>query len=329
MSLDYVPYDRSRQPGVLALMEAVWGNVGTPGEFDWWFEDGPEGEAVITLAVDGVRVVGVAAMAWMRLRIDGVEVRVPFPQYVATHPDYRGQGIFQRLQLESERRAAGDGADIALTFPNAATAPVFLGALGWTALRGPRVWVRPIRPFSLGRALVGRAADPPCSWPAGVGELRLGGLDVRRLHERPEGISELVGARDRTVTDAPYLEWRYFESPRTYRCFGAFDDRRLRGFAAVGRTTLHGVAGIALAELIVAEGDTRAARALLAACIREAGSGFDCMFAAGPLPALRSAYARSGFIPTPRRLRLLGKRLSGGGPLPSGLSFVLGDLDFV
>ena len=48
MSLDYVPYDRSRQPGVLALMEAVWGNVGTPGEFDWWFEDGPEGEAVIT-----------------------------------------------------------------------------------------------------------------------------------------------------------------------------------------------------------------------------------------------------------------------------------------
>ena len=33
--------------------------------------------------------------------------------------------------------------------------------------------------------------------------------------------------------------------------------------------------------------------------------------------------------PTPRRLRFLGKRISGGGSLPSTLSFTLGDLDFV
>lgn len=329
MNLLYEPYERSRQPGVLALMEAVWETASTPGEFDWWFEGGPEGEAVITLAMDGERVVGVAAMAWMRLRIKGEEVRVPVPQYVATHPEFRGQGVFQRLQQESERSAAGQGADLALTFPNAATAPVFLGALGWTALRGPRVWVRPLEPVSLGRALAGRAVPAPDTWPMGVSTFEQHGLGVSRLDASPEGLSALIGQEDRSVTSTRFVEWRYFESPRDYRCFGAFDNGRLRGFAAIARSTLHGVTGISLAELIVAEGDTAAARALLAACVREAGSGFVCLFAAGPRSALRAAFVRSGFMPTPRRLRLLGKRLSGDGPLPSSLSFVLGDLDFV
>ena len=329
MSLDYGPYDRSWQPGVLTLMETVWGTASTPEEFDWWFERGPEGRAVITLATDGERVVGVAAMAWMRLRVEGEEIRVPFPQYVATHPDYRGQGIFQRLQLESERTAAREGADVALTFPNAATAPLFLGALGWTALRGPRVWIRPIQPVALGRALAGRAVPPPHAWSVGGSMSKRRGLDVQRLDAPPERLEELVMVEDRSVTGSRFVEWRYFESPREYRCFGAFDGVRLRGFAAIARSMLHGVTGISLAELIVADRDAAAVRALLAACIQEAGSEFACLFAAAPRAPLRAAFARSGFIPTPRRLRLLGKRLSGDGPLPSSLSFVLGDLDFV
>lgn len=329
MSLDFSPYDRSLQPGVLALMEAVWGTASTSREFDWWFEDGPEGRAVITVALDGDRVVGVVAMAWMRLRIEGEEIRIPFPQYVATHPSYRGQGIFQRLELQAEQSAVGEGADLALTFPNAATAPVFLRTLGWTALRGPRVWVHPIQPIALGRALMGRATAPPSAWPVGAGELEQHGLVVRRLDASPKGLDALVGREDRSMTGTRYAEWRYFESPREYRCFGVFAGARLRGFAAIARSTLHGVTGVSLADLIVADGDTAAARSLLAASIKEAGSDFACLFAAAPRAGHRAAFVRSGFIPTPRRLRLLGKRLSGAGPLPSSLPFVLGDLDFV
>ncbi len=311
-------------------MKVVWGTASTADEFDWWFEDGPEGRAVITVAVDGEVVIGVAAMAWMRLRIEREDVRVPFPQFVATHPEYRGKGIFQRLQRESERSAAQQGADLALTFPNAATAPVFLGALGWTALRGPRVWIRPIRPLLLGRVLTGRSVDAPDPWPAvPSGVYRSGEIRVRRLDTSPEGVDGLVGSEDRSVVGTSFLEWRYFRSPREYRCFGAFDDGRLRGFAAVARTTLHGVPGISIAELIVAEGDTRAARALLSCGVREAGKGFACLFVTEPSATLRSAYLRSGFVPTPRRLRLLGKRLSGVGQLPTPPPFTLGDLDFV
>lgn len=154
-------------------------------------------------------------------------------------------------------------------------------------------------------------------------------MHVKRLHASPEGVSALVGSEDRSVTDTSFVDWRFFRSPREYRCLGAFDDSRLRGFAAVARTTLHGVPGISIAELIVAEGDTPAARALLSCCVREAGKAFACLFATEPSAALRSAYVRSGFIPTPRRLRLLGKRLSGKGQLPTPPAFALGDLDFV
>ncbi len=329
MSVEYPSYDESHRPGVLTLMKDVWGAAADPDEFRWWFEESPAGEAIVTIALDGDRVVGVAAMAWLRLRIAGVESRIPFPQSVATHPSYRGQGIFQHLQRENERRASADGAELALTFPNAATAPIFLGSLGWTALRGPRIWVRPIKPVAFVQALVRHDVKTASSWPEGDGGARLGGIEVSRLRACPEDVAHLVPPGDRPVADEAYLRWRYFESPRRYRCFGAFEEGRLRGFAAIGPATLQRVSGMALTELLVAEGDVAAARALLSACSRETGRNFACMFAAEPGPGLRSAFVRSGFVPTPRRLRFLGKRISGVGSLPSTLSFTLGDLDFV
>lgn len=115
-----------------------------------------------------------------------------------------------------------------------------------------------------------------------------------------------------------------------YRAVGKVARRlRLRGFAAIGPTALQGIPGMALTELLVNEGDVAATRVLLAACSRVTGRQFASVFAAEPVPSLRSAFARSGFLPNPRRLRLLGKRFSGTGALPSSLTFTLGDLDFV
>lgn len=329
MTLEYAPYDRSHTLGVLALMKDVWGTAADPDAFRWWFEESPVGEAIVTVALDGEQVVGVAAMAWLRLRLEGEESRVPFPQSVATHPSYRGRGVFQRLQRENELRASAEGADISLTFPNAATAPIFLGSLGWTALRGPRVWIRPINPVAFGRALIGRDVKTTSPWADGVGGVRRGGIEVSQLLVCPEDVVRLIPPGDRAVADEAYLRWRYFESPREYRCFGAFEGGRLRGFAAIGPVTLQRVPGMALTELMVTDSDVPAARSLLSACSRETGRHLACVFAAEPEPGLRSTFVRSGFLPAPRRLRLLGKRISGVGSLPSSMSFTLGDLDFV
>ena len=42
----------------------------------WWFDRNPAGEGIVSLAVDGGEVVGVAAMSFFRTRLNGVETRL-------------------------------------------------------------------------------------------------------------------------------------------------------------------------------------------------------------------------------------------------------------
>ena len=64
------------------------------------------------------------------------------PLRVATDPAYRGRGIFGELEAQNEERVRELGVRLLLTVPNAASAPVFLERLGWTALPSVRVWAR-------------------------------------------------------------------------------------------------------------------------------------------------------------------------------------------
>ena len=57
--------------------------------------------------------------------------------------------------------------------------------------------------------------------------------------------------------EAEYLDWRYLESPRDYRCFGAYRGDELAGVAVVGHTYKHGVSAGFLADLVAAPDDTK------------------------------------------------------------------------
>ena len=57
--------------------------------------------------------------------------------------------------------------------------------------------------------------------------------------------------------DAEYFNWRYLDSPRDYRCFGAYRGGELAGVAVVGHTFKHGVSAGFLADLVAAPSDGR------------------------------------------------------------------------
>jgi hypothetical protein len=101
------------------------------------------------------------------------------------------------MQRESERRAEEAGATLLLTVPNAASAPIFLERLGWSAYPPLRMRVAPLprRP----RAPVVEALRP--------------------LAPREGGV----------VRSAEYLRWR-FGGPRAYTL-----RQDERGYVAVGR----------------------------------------------------------------------------------------------
>jgi GNAT superfamily N-acetyltransferase len=319
----YEPADREQ---LFALMHAVGRSHIDDAEFDWWFERNPSQPRLISLAHANGRVVGIAAMSFFRLLIDGREEMAAVPVHVATEGEYRRQGVFSALELRNEEEAAAAGAPLTITFPNAASHRIFVRDLGWSDLPGRRLWARPLRAgsavrYALGRATAEGGLRPPSR------DVRGG---VRPLERFGRDAGELWRASARGnqfVRDETFLNWRYVDTPRDYRRFGAYRGDELRGFAVVGHTVKHGVSSGFLADLVAPREPERVA--LLGRCAAELAPRTDALIALVPRIHRRS-YLRAGFLPTHKRIRFVAKSLDGSAlPGPDAeWHFTLGDFDF-
>jgi GNAT superfamily N-acetyltransferase len=228
-----VEYDPSRRADVAGLMERVWGERPDEEELAWFYERNPVRPASVLLAEEDGRTVGTAAISFVSMSIGGERLEVGMPLRVATDPEYRGRGIFGKLEAANEERVRDLGVRLLLTVPNAASAPVFLGRLGWTALPSLRVWSR---------------------WRLWSGKPRA--KSVERFADVPPGGA---GGPDRVLRDAAWLNWRFVESPTPYTLLQG------DGYAVVrGRGRL-GVLAAVDGELIVDAGRVARGNALIAA----------------------------------------------------------------
>jgi GNAT superfamily N-acetyltransferase len=337
MSFTTTRYTPEWRADLVALLERVGTTQLSDEEFRWWFDRNPAGEGIVSLAVDAGEVVGVAAMSYFRTALDGTERRLAIPVNVATDPRYRGQGVFSTLELDNESAAAEAGSPLTVTFPNGASYPIFMRRLGWTDLPRLRLWARPLRAGAVVRYLLGR--------PGERGGLRRPepsprvhrGLEVRtveRFGPEMDALGRVAGAAygNHFVRDAEYFNWRYLDSPRDYRCFGAFRGGALAGVAIVGHTFKHGVSAGFLADLVVAPGASGETRALLSRALAEVRGGADALVLLPPPSRVeRRALVASGFAPTNKRLRFIGKVLRDGARLDErgdAWHSTLGDFDF-
>jgi GNAT superfamily N-acetyltransferase len=213
-----IEYGPSRRADVAELMGRVWGEAPEEQELQWFYERNPVRPASVLLAEEDDRVVGTVAIAFQRMAIGGEEVEVGMPLRVATDPDYRGRGIFARLQAANEERARDLGLRLLLTVPNAASAPVFLERLGWRPLPSLRVWARL-------KVLRGR-------------------LRARMVDRfEPDAVAE-DGGGDHVLRDAAWLNWRFADAPRPYTLLQG------DGYAVVGRRGRFGVVAAVVGDLL-------------------------------------------------------------------------------
>lgn len=337
MSFETVRYTPAHRASLVALLERVGTTQLSDEEFAWWFERNPAGEAIVSLAVDGGDVVGVAAMSFFRTVLDGTETRLAIPVNVATDPGYRGQGVFSTLELRNEDAAATAGCPLTVTFPNGASYPIFVRRLGWLDLPRLRLWARPLRTGALVRYALGRPGRPEGLPPRDGGARSTGAVGVRPVHRfGPEldalGRRAAAAYGNHFTRDAEYFNWRYLDSPRDYRCFGAYRGEVLVGVAVVGHTFKHGVSAGFLADLVALPEETLALRALLRRALDEVRGAADALvLLPPPARAHRRALLTSGFAPTNKRLRFIGKMLGADAHLDlqsSAWHFTLGDFDF-
>jgi hypothetical protein len=163
------------------------------------------------------------------------------------------------------------------------------------------------------------------------------GLEVRGVERFGPDFDELgrraaTGYGSHFVRDAEYLNWRYLDSPRDYRCFGAYRGSALRGVAVVGHTFKHGVSAGFLADLVTEPEARDEIRALLARAVAEVKGGADALvLLPPPSRSARRALVASGFAPTNKQLRFIGKPLRERAPVDDrkgAWHFTLGDFDF-
>ena len=337
MSFHTTRYTADWRADLVALLARVGTTQLSDEEFAWWFDRNPAGEGIVSLAVDDGEVVGVAAMSFFRTKLDGEVTRLAIPVNVATDSRYRGQGVFSTLEQENEQAAADAGSPLTVTFPNGASHPIFISRLGWLDLPRLRLWARPLRVGAVARYLLGRPGEHETLGDPETSVRTWRDVEVRSVARFGPDFDSL-GARagaaygNHFVRDAEYFNWRYVDSPRDYRSFASYRGGELTGVAIVGHTFKHGVSAGFLADLVVAPGDSDSLRALAARAVDEVRGSADALVLLPPYErATRRALAASGFGPTNKKLRFIGKTLHEGAllsPERRAWHFTLGDFDF-
>jgi hypothetical protein len=163
----------------------------------------------------------------------------------------------------------------------------------------------------------------PMGGPILVGKLGWEAVTQLRIWVRPKGVRNEGRIRETAIDPRPqrlpahhivrdeaYLRWRYADSPRPYA---------QHGDAVVTYAKWHG-----LASAIVCEHGRGLGRALRQVDARLAVAMVN--------PGEERSFLLRGFVPTPRTIRFIGKRLhEDAPPLPkrrNAWHFTLGDLDF-
>jgi hypothetical protein len=284
----------ARRDDFLALMQENYGSAMSTEEFDWWFDCNPAGPRIVNEARDDDgTALGVLAMSCAQMS----QGLAAFAVHAVTTPAARGRGVFSTLELGNEEEAAAANAGWALGFTNPQAGPILVGRLGWEDVASLRIWARRLRLRRRAEGGLRPGADCPPFEPR---------------HEARHDAHHIV--RDRA-----YLDWRYSDSPRAYaRIDGA------GGWVVVTHALWHGYSSAVVCDAV---GSGRAS------LLRRAAHAADADLAVAMVnPGEESAYLAAGFVPTPRAIRFIGKRIRDDAqPLPKdrrAWHFTLGDLDF-
>ena len=251
---------RGDEEAILDLVRVSLGEGTIPRTLDYWrwkHEANPFGRSAILVAEAEGQLVALRAFMRWTWRSAGQDVATVRAVDTATHPEYRGQGLFKRLTMRLRDEMNDEGVAFVFNTPNAQSRPGYL-KMGWSLVGKPTLWVRPVRPVRLARALRHEGLSGDEGEPPAVDAERAGkalALPVVRSIVEAAGSG---GAAYHTAPTLEYLRWRYADVP-SFVYYAAARGEGASGALLVMRARRRG----ALRELRVCDlvvGPTAAAR---------------------------------------------------------------------
>ncbi len=210
------PTDRSAVLELLSLSLGR-GERRTEAWWRWKHELNPCGPSLLMGAFDGSRLVGLRAFLRWRLRWDGSEHAAVRAVDTATHPDYRGRGIFRSLTMKGLGMLADEGTEWVFNTPNDNSYPGYL-KMGWRPVADLRMAVR----VNNWLRLLGAGGKPTCRHhePNSAGHSTQDFAhwwSARTPQERAQvarGFDRAAGEAVRTAWFEELIEWRFLHHPQ-------------------------------------------------------------------------------------------------------------------
>ncbi|QLG61120.1 GNAT family N-acetyltransferase [Halorarum salinum] len=307
----YRPADRA---DVLALDEVVWDRAMSGSWFAWKYERNPYlSEPAVFLAEADGRVVGARPFMAFRLRAGDESLCALQATDTMVHPEYRGRGIFTRMNRRAIDHYADLEPELCFNFPNQMAWPGYR-KLGWRAVDERTTYYRVQNPTAVldgrGGRLVGHAAGPALRALQGAWT-RTGsspdGFAVEREEGVPEGaLAELYRRRVpeeiHARRDEEFYRWRY-ASPvwRRHAYVASENGDAVAGLLARTRTTSGGVTVTQVADVVPLVGGPRWSAAV--ACLLDrvvADHPHSDVLAAHESPLSGDLLLAYGFLPDSR-----------------------------
>jgi GNAT superfamily N-acetyltransferase len=276
---------------VLALLGTSLGWV--PDEqhaafFAWKHRQNPAGASPAWVALHGERVVGYRTFVRWEFAQAGRAVAVVRAVDTATHPDYRGRGIFSRLTRHALASLHEEGVAFVFNTPNQRSRPGYL-KMGWQPVARLAVGLRPCSLAAPWRWLRSRVPAEKWSSPPtvglAVGEV-VGDPGAERLLESQPLVPGLATHRHKA-----FLEWRYGFGPLGYRALLLADEPE-EGFAIVRLKRRGAAVEGAVCEALVPGADPHRRVRLLRRLATRVGADH-------LLDLAHPAAWRAGFVPLP------------------------------
>lgn len=193
----------------------------------WMYRENPVSPAQIWLAERQGKIIGQYPLIFMNLKVGDHPARISQNIDVMTHPAYRGQGIFSRLERRALDEAEKAEVYITIGFPNEAAYPGHIKS-GWFDIARMQI---AFKPLDWGNTLTARISNKLLvKLGATTGSLAgrillraekapiVEGLTITQTSRFDERINYLwskVADQNQimVVRDEDYLNWRYVAAP--------------------------------------------------------------------------------------------------------------------
>ncbi|MBN1779931.1 GNAT family N-acetyltransferase [bacterium] len=237
----------------------------SPEYYAWKYSENPWGRPVVWIAEEEDRIAGLMAVVPKSMRIDGRTLLVGESGDTFMDPDAKGKNVFLEMASRVFDDCRHEGFQLIYGTPNPVSYDVVTKLFGYTELFGYRSLIRPLRFEPLIRSRVrSRIISKLVSWPVGMfhqnaywPRIKHSAYSIepvekpdQRLDQIWERLSGTV--RCSLVKDRTYVQWRFFDSPESFRVNLIKKGDEAVGYTALKLTPLPGLVCGHIADLTLA-----------------------------------------------------------------------------